>query len=102
MVTLTVLYGTPDDPGAFEAYYRNHHLPLVAKIPGIGRREAARAVGTPDGKAAAYYRTFTAWFASAADLEAAFATPEGRAVAADVPNFASGGATMFVSEVDAP
>lgn len=100
MVTLTVLYGMPDDPAAFEAYYANHHMPLVARIPGMGRREASRAVGTPDGKGAAYYRTFTAWFDSREDLESAFATPEGRVVAADVPNFATGGATMFVSEVD--
>ncbi len=100
MVTLTVLYGMPDDPAAFEAYYANHHMPLVAKIPGTGRSPRRRGPwGHPTGSAA-YHRNFTAWFDSREDLEAALATPEGRVVAADVPNFATGGATMFVAEVD--
>jgi uncharacterized protein (TIGR02118 family) len=29
MVKLTVLYGHPDDPDAFEEYYANTHMPLV-------------------------------------------------------------------------
>lgn len=30
MIKLTVLYGHPVDPAAFEAYYFNTHMPLVA------------------------------------------------------------------------
>jgi uncharacterized protein (TIGR02118 family) len=32
MVKLTVLYGRPDDPDAFEEYYANTHVPLVDEI----------------------------------------------------------------------
>src|SRR5215208_7399337 len=35
MVKLTVLYGHPDDPDAFEEYYANTHMPLVDEIPNL-------------------------------------------------------------------
>lgn len=100
MVTLTVLYGRPDDPEAFESYYTERHMPLVESMPGLGRHEAVRCVGTPDGGEPAYYRMFTAWFDNEEHLRQVFGTEQGRAAAADVPSFASGGATMIVSEVD--
>jgi uncharacterized protein (TIGR02118 family) len=43
MVKLTVLYGHPDDPAAFEEYYANTHMPLVDDMPNLQRYEAARA-----------------------------------------------------------
>src|SRR5215211_9063622 len=49
MVKLTVLYGHPDDPDAFEEYYANTHMPLVDKMPNLQRYETARIVATPDG-----------------------------------------------------
>ncbi len=36
MLKLTVLFGRPEDPEAFEAYYTNYHLPLAAKLPNVG------------------------------------------------------------------
>jgi FtsP/CotA-like multicopper oxidase with cupredoxin domain len=33
MMKLTVLYGHPEDPAAFEGYYANTHMALVDKIP---------------------------------------------------------------------
>ena len=42
MVKLTVLYGHPEDPEAFEEYYANTHLPLAAKIPDVQRFEVAQ------------------------------------------------------------
>jgi hypothetical protein len=38
---LTVLYAKPKDPDAFNKYYLNNHMPLVAKIPGLQRTEVA-------------------------------------------------------------
>ena len=32
-IKLTVLYAKPKDPDAFNKYYLNKHMPLVAKIP---------------------------------------------------------------------
>lgn len=101
MVTLTVLYGKPEDPQAFERYYADHHMPLVSAMPGLGRWEATRAISAPDGSEAAYYRMFIAWFETVEELQQVFGSEQGRAATADVPNFATGGATIFISQVDA-
>jgi uncharacterized protein (TIGR02118 family) len=100
MVKITVLYGAPADPEAFEAYYADHHAPLVAKVPNLRRFEAARVVATPDGAEPPYYRIAELWFDSAEEMQASLATPAGQAPGADVPNFATGGATVLIAAVD--
>jgi uncharacterized protein (TIGR02118 family) len=101
MVKLTVLYGHPTDPDAFEEYYANTHLPLVQKVPDLQRFEPARVVATPDGSEPPYYRIAELYFESMEQMQNSLATPEGQAAPADIPNFATGGATVFISEVDA-
>ncbi|MDT2005011.1 EthD family reductase [Rhodococcus opacus] len=32
---VVVCYGHPGDPDAFDAYYRDTHMPLARKIPGL-------------------------------------------------------------------
>jgi uncharacterized protein (TIGR02118 family) len=98
MVKLTVLYGHPTDPDAFEKYYAEIHVPLALKIPGLVRFEAGKAVGSPTG-APAYFFLAELWFESRQHLEAASNTPEGKAATADVANFATGGVTMLVGEI---
>jgi uncharacterized protein (TIGR02118 family) len=44
-----------------------------------------------------YYLIAELGFASQEAFEAAMATPEGHAAGADVPNFATGGVTMFIA-----
>jgi uncharacterized protein (TIGR02118 family) len=56
MVTVTVLYGHPQDPAAFEEHYANTHLRLVDKVPNFQRYETARLVATFDGTELPYYR----------------------------------------------
>jgi uncharacterized protein (TIGR02118 family) len=100
MVKLVVMYGPPADPAAFEEYYANTHLPLAAKIGNVKQFEASRAVATPSGEAPPYYRFAEIWFDSHETMQAAIATPEGQATTADIANFATGGVTMVVAEVD--
>lgn len=100
MVKLTVLYGPPTDPDAFEDHYANQHLPLAAKIPNVRRFEAARVVGTPDGSEPPYYRMAELWFDSAEEMQGSLGSDEGRATTADIETFATGGATVVISEVD--
>ena len=100
MVKLTVLYGHPEDPEAFEEYYANTHMPLAAKIPNVKRFEAGRVAAADDGEPL-YHRIAELWFESAQQLQESLASPEGSTAAGDIPNFATGGATMFVSEVEA-
>jgi len=100
MVKLTVLYGHPDDPDAFEEYYANTHMPLVDKMPNLQSYEAARVVATPDGSEPPYYRIFEGYFGDMEQLQSSMATEEGQAAAKDIPNVATGGATVFIAEVD--
>lgn len=98
MVKVVVLYGHPSDPAAFEEHYAGTHEPLVAKIPGLRLFEASRVVGAADGDSP-YYRLAELSFESQPALQAGLASPEGQATVADLPNFASGGATVLFAEV---
>lgn len=98
MVKLIVLYGQPADPTAFDAHYFSAHADLVARMPGVRRFEVARC-NSLDGTPPPYYMQAELWFDDGAALQECFASPEGQAAAGDVPNFATGGATMLVGDV---
>jgi uncharacterized protein (TIGR02118 family) len=100
MVKMIVLYGPPTDPDAFEDHYANTHLPLAAKIPNVKRFEASRVVATPDGSEPPFYRVAELWFDSHEDLQASTSSPEGQVTVQDIGNFATGGATVLIAEVD--
>jgi uncharacterized protein (TIGR02118 family) len=100
MIKLTVLYGPPVDPAAFEDYYANTHLALAAKIPNARRVEASKVVATPADGEAPYHRIAELWFDSADQMQAALGSDEGRAVVEDIGAFATGGATVVVSALD--
>ena len=101
MVKGTALFGHPEDPDAFEEYYANTHVPLVLRIPNLRRFEPARIVATPDGSEPPYYRIGELYFGDVAQMQAGFSSDEGQAVVADMQNFATGGVTMFISDLDA-
>ena len=100
MVKVSVLYGHPEDASAFEDHYANRHLPLAAKMPHVQRFEASKVVGTPDGSQAPYYRIAELWFAGEDELQASMGSDEGRATVEDIPSFATGGATVVISQLD--
>lgn len=95
---LVVLYGSPDDPGAFDAHYTQTHAPLAEKIPGLRRFDHGHVLGSADGSAPPYYYMAELHFDDAAAADSGLASPEGQAAGADVANFASGGATLMVVE----
>jgi uncharacterized protein (TIGR02118 family) len=100
MVKVIVLYGQPSDPDAFEQHYAGTHVPLADKIPDLRLFEASRVVATPDGSEPPYYRVAELSFDSLEALQAALSSPEGQETVADIPNFASGGATVLIAQVD--
>ena len=99
MVKLQVLYGHPKDPAAFEAYYKDPHTPIALKVKGMRRFEINKVVGAPGGGQPAYYRTADLYFDDMNALGTALSSPEGQAAAADIANFATGGVTLIVAEV---
>jgi uncharacterized protein (TIGR02118 family) len=100
VVKLTVLYEHPNVSDAFEEYYANIHIPMVPKIPNLLRYETARVVATPDASEPPYHRTFEGYFEDMEQLQSGMGSEEGQAAVADIQNFATGGVTIFISEVD--
>ncbi|HVV13878.1 EthD family reductase [Amycolatopsis sp.] len=87
MHKLLVLYSPVEDTEAFKEYYVNNHLPLAAKLPGLRAMRYSFDVHA-GGRESPYFALFEADFDDADALTAALGSPEGRAVAADVPNYA--------------
>lgn len=100
MIKAIVLYGHPTDPGGFESYYHQVHMPLAAKMPNLLRYETAVVLPNPDGSKPAYYRIFAGWYDSLETMQASMASPEGQAAVGDLANFASGGVTFVISQID--
>ena len=99
MVKLTVMYGPPKSPDAFEKYYAETHLPIASKIQGVRRIELSKVTGTADGSAPAFYRMADLYFDDVAHMQRVMSTPEGKATVDDLANFATGGVSTLVSQV---
>jgi len=78
MVKLTVLYPTPADPRAFDAYYFGTHVPIADTIPGLLRNEVSKVTGTLDGGPIDYYLQAELYFESTDAAMAALAAPRVR------------------------
>ncbi|MBV9568014.1 MAG: EthD family reductase, partial [Hyphomicrobiales bacterium] len=94
MHKLLVLYNEPQDPAHFRKYYVETHAPIASKLPGLKASRYSFDV-KPLGPGKAPFCIFEAEFENEAALMAALKSNEGKAVAADVPNYASGGVTMM-------
>ncbi len=99
-IKVNVQYGQPTDPEAFEKYYAETHLPLAGTMTGFTNLELCKVVGNPDGSPSDVYRTAEIWWDSEADMQKTLGSPEGQATVADIANFATGGANVFISSVD--
>ncbi len=75
------LYKTPADPEAFERHYRQVHIPLLRQLPRLRRYTVSRDVTALHG--APYYLITELEWDTMDELRAAFASPGGRATAAD-------------------
>jgi uncharacterized protein (TIGR02118 family) len=98
MVKLTVLYGPPTDPDAFDTYYFDTHIPLADKIPGLLRNEVTR-LASLDGSLAPFHLLAELYFDSTEALATALSSRAGMIASADVANFATGGVTTLVGEI---
>ncbi len=99
MIKLTVIYGHPTDPTAFESYYNSTHMQIAGKIPGVARLELTRFTGSPDGGRPAFYRMAELYFPTLEQMETSLQSSEGMAALRDLPNFATGGVTVMVGRV---
>ena len=98
MAELVVMYKTPKDNATFDKHYFEKHVPLAKTIPGLRRYQVSQGpVVTPAGPSS-FYLIATLSFDNLAAIQAAFASAEGKAAAADLQNFATGGADMIMFE----
>jgi uncharacterized protein (TIGR02118 family) len=96
--TLVALYGQPNDTAAFEKYYAEIHLPLLAshaKEIGFTRGELVK-FSPSDGKPAAFYREADVRWDTKEAREKGLASEGWKAVLADIPKFATGGVTVLI------
>lgn len=82
MARMLVVYRHPKDPVAFERHYFQTHIPLAKTLPGLRKYEVSR--GPLRGPSAAeYFLVGALHFDDLAAIDRAFASPEGKACAAD-------------------
>jgi uncharacterized protein (TIGR02118 family) len=100
MLKVTVLYGHPKSPGDFEKYYEAKHAPIASMMSDVLRFELTKFSAGPDGTRPAFYRMAELYYADQHRMQASLASPEGKATMSDISNFATGGATVLVGEVE--
>ena len=96
MAVLIAVYKTPKDTAAFDRYYHETHSPLAKKVPGLKSYEISKGPVVMPGGASNVHLVAILTFDSMAALQAGMASPEGRAAAGDLPNFADGGVDLLV------
>jgi uncharacterized protein (TIGR02118 family) len=99
MVKLIALYRPAADAAEFERYYRETHLPLAMRVPGLRKCEVAwvyQGLGGP----ARYRLVAELYFDDREALQRGLASPEGQAVSADVGKFAAEIIHVVLSDVE--
>ena len=71
----------------FRAHWHGPHRELLVRLPGLRRLVLNDVLPGRDGAPASYDGIAEDWFESPEAMQAAFASPEGQAVAADAPTF---------------
>jgi|SRR5690625_404065 len=98
MYRCTILYGQPDDPAAFDRYYREVHIPIARKMSGLTGWNLTWIDSMNGDLGSEIYLIADLYAADKSAMDAVLASPEGQAAAADVPNFATGGATFLFGD----
>lgn len=99
MLRLLVLYGRPTDPDAFDRHYRQTHIGLAQRLPGLRHYTISRGLGAMQGESP-YHLVAELDFDDRNALDAAVSSTEGQAAVNDLGSFATGGVTLLVSEIE--
>lgn len=98
MTRLTVLYGHPVDPTAFDHYYHETHIPIARSMKGLKGWTIGKCESTTPGEQPPYYLIVGLYAESREAFEAILESPEGQATVADLANFATGGAKFVYDD----
>ncbi|WFR73469.1 EthD family reductase [Prescottella defluvii] len=94
---VVVCYGHPEDSDAFDAHYRDVHIPLARRIPGLSGYSWGKCRAL-DGGSPAFYAIASLCFPDAETMRAGLGSVEMKDAGRDVRNFATGGVTMYAQE----
>ena len=98
MKKLIALYKAPADAEAFMRHYRETHLPLVRRVPGLMKTELTLIERTLVGEGGNYLLA-EMYFADEESFKAAMKSPENAATGADLANFAEGLVSIMTGAV---
>jgi uncharacterized protein (TIGR02118 family) len=98
MLKVSVLYGQPQDPAAFDKYYNETHTPLALKMQGLKGFTVGRPTTTDPNEKSPYYLIANLYVDSVDAFHAVMSSHEGQAAVADIQNFATGGVTILLNE----
>src|SRR4051794_15241680 len=96
---ITITFGSPADPAAFERHYVETHAPLVRALPGLRAYEYGRALTNFDGSPSEAFWVVSLVFDDADAMHASFGSRAGQKTTEDMPNFITGTMRSVVSEV---
>jgi uncharacterized protein (TIGR02118 family) len=91
---IIVLYKKPADPAHFDKHFREVHMPLVQKMPGL-KSASFGPTHALDGSEGAYFWMFIGTFGSLKAIHDALGSPEGQKVVADIPNYSPDAPTIL-------
>ena len=96
MAMVLVLYKKPKSAETFDKHYASVHIPLAKKIPGLKSYDINRGPVASPGGASDVHLVAMLHFDSMDSLMAGMGSAEGKAAAGDLPNFADGGADLYI------
>jgi uncharacterized protein (TIGR02118 family) len=88
MAALVAIYKKPADFEAFEKHYFGTHIPLAKTMPGVRKYEVSCGPVSVLAGPTDVYLIGTVYFDDLEAMKNAFASPEGRATAADRQRYA--------------
>ena len=94
MINVLILYGRPVESEAFDAYFANTHRPLLLGIPNVEQMSINYIAGAAQGDPP-YYLIVELRFESEEAMQEGLNSETGKAMARDLSQFASGGATIL-------
>jgi uncharacterized protein (TIGR02118 family) len=98
MVKLIALYKKPGNTADFDDHYASVHTPIVKKLPGMKKLEVSKITSAIGGEAK-FYLLAEMYFENEDALNAALASPEGKAAGKDLMDFAAGLVQLMIAEV---
>ena len=97
MHRITITYDAPADPAAFDAHYRDTHVPIASRAPGVRRYLVSHPRGLGSD---APYLVAELWFDDAESMKAALKSPEMAEATRDAATFDVGSMVIATGEVE--